>query len=60
MVFEHQVSISARRCSKAEERKILFDVIEERYLQGSVIVTSAYQGFGVGTAEAIHNPSASR
>ena len=26
---------------KAEERKILFDVIEERYLQGSVIVTSA-------------------
>ncbi len=26
---------------KSEERKILFDVIEERYLQGSVIVTSA-------------------
>ena len=26
---------------KAEERKILFDVIEERYLQGSVIITSA-------------------
>lgn len=26
---------------KAEERKILFDVIEERYLQGSVIMTSA-------------------
>jgi DNA replication protein DnaC len=26
---------------KSEERKILFDVFEERYLQGSVIVTSA-------------------
>lgn len=26
---------------KSEERKILFDVIEERYLQGSVIITSA-------------------
>lgn len=26
---------------KAEERKILFDVIEERYLQGSILITSA-------------------
>lgn len=41
---------------KAEERKILFDVIEERYLQGSVIVTSAVPVSQWG--EVIGEPSA--